>query len=341
MKKPTQYKLMILLGIGGLTWTVVSLTSVGQSTQTEKDFNVHKAKNAPQQKSPRKANMELKELTKKEANVILHRGTEPAFSGKFVKHDEEGIYTCRQCGEELFHSSSKFDSRSGWPSFDDQITDSVSSKRDADGRRAEIVCAACDGHLGHVFIGELMTDKDTRYCVNSLSLDFAPQADTETTETAVFAGGCFWGIEHLMKQEPGVLSTSVGYTGGPGKSKPTYEQVCTKKTGHAEAIEILFDPNVVSYEKLAKLFFEIHDFTQLNRQGPDIGSQYRSAVFYHSEAQHQTLNTILETLKQKGYDVKTELVPASQYWAAEVYHQDYYTKTGKAPYCHVYKKIFD
>ncbi len=341
MKNPTKYKLMILLAMGGLTWAVLSWASPAQSRQADKNTNAKQAKAPPAQRTPRKANMKLKELSREEANVILHKGTEPSYSGKYVKHHEVGIYTCKQCGEGLFHSSSKFDPRSGWPSFDDQISDSVSLIRDADGHRIEVVCAACDGHLGHVFIGELMTDKDTRYCVNSLSLDFAPQAATETTETAVFAGGCFWGVEHLMKQEPGVLSTSVGYTGGPGKSKPTYEQVCTKKTGHAEAIEILFDPNVVSYEKLAKLFFEIHDFTQLNRQGPDIGSQYRSAVFYQSEAQHQTLNTILDTLKQKGYDVKTELVPAIQYWAAEVYHQDYYTKTGKAPYCHVHKKIFD
>ena len=340
MKNLSKYKLMILLAIGGLTWAVLTWASPAQSKQENKNTNAILAQDTPPKQTHRKPNMKLKELTKEEARIILHKGTEPGGSGEYNKHYQDGIYTCKQCGERLFHSSSKFDSHSGWPSFDDQISDSVSLVRDADGRRVEVVCGSCDGHLGHVFVGEKMTDKDMRYCVNSLSLDFLPQGAQATTETAVFAGGCFWGVEHLMKQEPGVLSTSVGYTGGPGKTKPTYEQVCSKKTGHAEALEILFNPNVVSYEKLAKLFFEIHDFTQLDRQGPDIGPQYRSAVFYHSEAQHQTLKTIIATLKQKGHDVKTELVPASRFWAAEVYHQDYYTKTGKVPYCHVHKKIF-
>ena len=123
-------------------------------------------------------------------------------------------------------------------------------------------------------------------------------------------------------------------------NNPTYKQVCTHKTGHAEAVEVEYDTTKTSYEDLAKLFFEIHDFTQLNRQGPDVGSQYRSAIFYLDEQQRETAARLAEELKKKGYDVKTEIVPAGKFWPAEEHHQDYYEKAGSSPYCHIYKKIF-
>ncbi|OQA02479.1 MAG: Peptide methionine sulfoxide reductase MsrA [Planctomycetes bacterium ADurb.Bin401] len=158
-------------------------------------------------------------------------------------------------------------------------------------------------------------------------------------QRAVFAGGCFWGVEHLFKNTPGVISVTSGYTGGKNQ-RPTYEQVCSGKTGHAEAVEIVFDPAKTNYEILTKLFFEIHDFTQSNRQGPDVGEQYRSGIFYFNDAQKKTAEKLVKFLKGKGYDVKTEITEAATFWPAEEYHQDYYEKTGKTPYCHTYKKIF-
>jgi len=281
-----------------------------------------------------------KKLTAEEERVILHKGTEAPFTGTYNKHFKEGVYTCKQCGEELFDSDSKFSSNCGWPSFDDQIKGKVKKQPDADGVRTEIVCTNCGGHLGHVFVGEQLTPKNTRYCVNSISLDFVAEGqEPSRTGRAIFASGCFWGTEYHLQKVPGVLSTTVGYTGGH-VDNPTYKQVCTDKTGHAEAVEVIYDPSKTSYEQLARLFFETHDFTQLNRQGPDVGKQYRSAVFYLNEEQKTTTAKLIATLKKKGFDVKTELTPAGKFWPAELYHQDYYKKNGKTPYCHIYRKIF-
>ena len=279
-----------------------------------------------------------KKLTPEEERVIVRKGTEMPFTGEYDKHFEEGVYTCKRCGEELFDSSSKFKSSCGWPSYDDQKGAAVTKQPDADGVRTEIVCTNCGAHLGHVFTGEGYTPKNTRYCVNSVSLDFAPAQEIRT-KRAIFASGCFWGTEYHLQKAPGVISTTVGYTGGRVKN-PTYKQVCTDKTGHAEAVEVIYDPSKTSYEKLAKLFFETHDFTQLNRQGPDIGKQYRSAVFYLDEKQKDTAAKLIETLKQKGFGVKTEITQAGKFWPAENYHQDYYENNGKTPYCHIYRKIF-
>ncbi|MBN1436389.1 MAG: bifunctional methionine sulfoxide reductase B/A protein [Sedimentisphaerales bacterium] len=279
-----------------------------------------------------------KKLTAEEEQVIVHKGTERPFTGRYYDHFEKGYYTCRRCGARLFEHTAKFASDCGWPSFDDQIEGAVKQVPDADGVRTEIVCANCDGHLGHVFVGEKLTPNNTRYCVNSISLDFVALDETEQGR-AIFASGCFWGTEYHFQRAAGVISTRVGYTGGI-RDNPTYREVCTGATGHAEAVEVVFDPSKTSYEKLVKLFFETHDFTQLNRQGPDIGLQYRSAVFYLDEQQKETALAMVAILKQKGYDVKTEVCPAGKFWPAEQYHQDYYEKNGKTPYCHVYKKVF-
>jgi len=279
-----------------------------------------------------------RKLTDQEKHIIVEKGTEPPFSGKYNMHFENGTYTCKRCGAPLFKSSSKFKSECGWPSFDDQIPDAVRWQRDADGVRTEIICAKCNAHLGHVFQGERFTPKNTRYCVNSLSLDFTP-AEKPKTEQAIFASGCFWGTEYHFQKVPGVLSTTVGYTGG-NVANPTYQQVCSHRTGHAEAVEVIYDPSKVSYEQLVKLFFETHDFTQLNRQGPDIGTQYRSAIFYVNEEQKKIAQRIKDILIKKGYNVQTKITPASTFWPAEKYHQDYYQKKGQSPYCHIRQKIF-
>jgi len=281
-------------------------------------------------------NKGFKKLTAEEEQVIVHKGTEKPFSGKYNDYFEKGVYTCKRCGAELFRSESKFKSGCGWPSFDEEIKGAVKWQKDADGVRTEAVCAKCGAHLGHIFMGEGMTAKNVRYCVNSISMNFVPERQTEK---AIFASGCFWGTEYYFKQAPGVISTTVGYTGGQ-TDNPTYKQVCTDKTGYAEAVEVEYDPTKTSYEELAKLFFETHDFLQLNRQGPDVGTQYRSAIFHLNEQQREVAERLVKQLKTKGYDVKTQIVPAGKFWPAEEYHQDYYEKSGASPYCHIYKKIF-
>lgn len=286
-------------------------------------------------------NVKLNPLNAEETRVIVRKGTEMPFTGEFNKHKEAGTYTCRQCDAPLYRSSDKFDSGCGWPSFDDEIPGAVKRTTDADGHRVEITCARCGGHLGHVFEGEQLTAKDTRHCVNSISLKFVPASVSAKvgTETAYFAGGCFWGTEYLLQQASGVISTRVGYMGGKTQN-PTYRDVCEHGTGHAEAVEVVFDPSKTNFETLAKLFFEIHDPTQVDRQGPDVGDQYRSEVYYANETQKQVTEKLIGILKEKGYKVATKITMADTFWEAEDYHQDYYIKTGKEPYCHIYTKRF-
>ena len=295
----------------------------------------------------------MKPLTPEERRVIVDKGTEAPFTGRYYDHREAGVYHCRQCGAPLYRSADKFDAGCGWPSFDDEIPGAVTRTPDADGRRTEITCAKCGAHLGHVFVGEEFTPKNTRHCVNSVSLLFEPEAKAgeqpaaggeqaqkkEGPETAIFAGGCFWGVEYLLSKMPGVLKVESGYTGGRTEN-PTYEQVCSHTTGHAEEVRVTFDPAKVSYEKLAKFFFEIHDPTQLDGQGPDLGDQYRSEIFYTTPAQQQTAEKLIGELRRRGYDVVTEVTPAGRFWPAEDYHQQYYKRKGTLPYCHAYTKRF-
>ncbi len=286
-----------------------------------------------------KGKMEFKKLTPEEENVIVNKGTERPFSGKYEKFSEKGTYVCKRCGAPLYRSEDKFDAGCGWPSFDDEIPGAVKKHADADGMRTEILCARCGAHLGHVFNGEGLTPKNTRHCVNSISMDFIPAKAQAKSDTAIFAGGCFWGMEYFLKKAKGVISTTVGYTGGH-TDNPTYKQVCTGNTGHYEAIEVVFDPSKTSYEEVTKLFFEIHDPTQWNHQGPDWGEQYRSAVFYRNEDQKKITEKLIARLKVKGYTVVTEVKPAKTFWKAEDYHQDYYNHKGSEPYCHGYVNRF-
>lgn len=283
--------------------------------------------------------LKFNKLNDEEKWVIIDKGTEAPFTGEFYNHKEAGTYVCAQCNTPLYKSEDKFDSHCGWPSFDDEIPGAVNRLVDADGQRTEIICTNCGGHLGHVFEGERLTAKDTRHCVNSISLNFIPAQET-TAQKAYFAGGCFWGVEYYFSNIEGVLSTGVGYMGGE-KENPTYKEVCYEKTGHAETMEVVFDPELVTYEELAKLFFEVHDPTQVDRQGPDIGDQYRSEIFYTSEEQKVTAEKLINILKGKGYNVATQLEKADTFWVAEGYHQDYYQKKNGTPYCHIYEKKFD
>ncbi|KAF3363257.1 Peptide methionine sulfoxide reductase MsrB/MsrA [Chlamydiales bacterium STE3] len=282
----------------------------------------------------------FRDLTPEEERIIVHKGTEYPGTGQYYKNTAEGVYVCRRCDVPLFLSQDKFASTCGWPSFDGEIEGSVEQKPDSDGQRTEILCKNCGAHLGHVFQGEWLTEKNLRHCVNSQSLHFLPAYNPEGYEKAYFAGGCFWGVEHLLQELPGVIQVQSGYSGGE-TLQPTYEEICSGKTGHAETVEVIFDPTILPYERLVKSFFELHDPTQYNRQGPDKGSQYRSAIFYLTNVQKETAWHLIKMLKEKGLEVVTEVLPAKSFYRAEEYHQNYYAKTGKEPYCHIWNKRFE
>ncbi len=276
----------------------------------------------------------LNNLTPFEKHVLIDKGTERAFSGKYVHTKEDGIYTCKVCDTPLYRSGDKFDSHCGWPSFDDAIPGAIKEVPDADGRRTEIVCANCGAHMGHVFKGEKLTAKNVRHCVNSVSLNFQKKnAQTTTLKKAYFAGGCFWGVEYYLEKIDGVKEVTSGFMGGHLKN-PGYYDVVRKDTGHIETVEVVYDPSKVSYETLAKTFFEIHDPTQEGGQGPDIGSQYISAIFVSSKEEREIIERLVKVLEGKGFKIATKIMPKTPFYSAEAYHQDYYERKGSKPYCH-------
>lgn len=283
----------------------------------------------------------IEKLSQEEKSVIINKGTERPFSGKYTNEKSRGVYTCKVCDTPLYDSGDKFDSGSGWPSFDDAIEGAIKRIPDADGRRVEIVCANCGAHLGHVFEGEGFTSKNTRHCVNSISLNLVKKPDIkdENLSYAYFAGGCFWGVEYYLQKLDGVKEVISGFMGGHIKN-PSYYEVVRSNTGHLEAVEVIYDSNLISYEEIAKTFFEIHDPTQTNGQGPDIGEQYLSAVFVSSEEEKKIVEALIEKLEANGYRVATKILNSSEFYAADESHQDYYDKKGSEPYCHGYVKRF-
>ncbi len=283
-------------------------------------------------------NMKYNKLNPDEERVIIHKGTEAPYTGEYINNKRDGVYVCKRCDSPLYKSSDKFDSHCGWPSFDDETKGAIKRIPDPDGQRTEIICANCGAHLGHVFLNEGFTDKNTRHCVNSISLKFIPEQN-KMIRKAYFASGCFWGTEYYFMKANGVTHTAVGFMGGH-IDNPSYEQVCQKNTGHLETTEVEYDSSKITYEELVKLFFETHDFTQTNGQGPDIGPQYLSCIFYSNEAEKEIALKYINLLETKGYRVATMLKPASKFWKAEEYHQQYYEHKGTKPYCHIYKKIF-
>jgi peptide methionine sulfoxide reductase msrA/msrB len=285
------------------------------------------------------------ELTPEETRVIINKGTELPNIGEYTNNHEAGTYFCKQCNSALYESDSKFDSHCGWPSFDDEIEGAVTQVPDADGHRTEIICTNCKGHLGHIFKGEGFTEKNARHCVNSISMSFVSkdelvkQTNEVKLDTAIFASGCFWGTEYFFEKEPGVISTQVGYIGG-SRENPTYKQVCTGTTGHAEAVRVVFDPTKTDYKTLCKLFYETHDPTQVDRQGPDIGTQYRTEVFYLNDEQKKIAKELTTILESNGYVVATKITKATTFYEGEDYHEHYYSNKGGTPYCHGYTKRF-
>jgi peptide methionine sulfoxide reductase msrA/msrB len=291
--------------------------------------------------------VKLNSLSTFEKHVIIDKGTERPFSGKYVNSTEKGVYKCKVCDMPLYRSDDKFNSHCGWPSFDDAIPGAIREIPDADGRRTEIVCANCGAHLGHVFKGEGLTKKNVRHCVNSVSLQFDKKKVTEQThakanpiQKAYFAGGCFWGVEYYLEKIKGVKEVTSGFMGGHVKN-PGYDDVVRKNTGHLETVEVLYDPSKVSYETLAKTFFEIHDPTQTDGQGPDLGSQYLSAVFVNNKEERETVNRLISILESKGLKIATKVLDKAPFYPAEEYHQDHYVRKGGTPYCHRRVKRFN
>lgn len=308
-----------------------------------------------------------KKLTPIQYRVTQQCGTEPPFQNEFWNNKKPGIYVDVVSGEPLFGSEDKFDSGTGWPSFtkplkEDNIVEDVDNSHNM--RRVEVKSKIARSHLGHVF-DDGPKPTGMRYCINSASLRFVPaedlekegygqymsqfkkdgsenesikasQKDDSNYELATFAAGCFWGVESAFKQVKGVIETTVGYTGGTVPN-PSYRGVCTGITGHAEAVLIKYDPKIVSYEELLSLFWRIHDPTTPNRQGPDVGTQYRSAIFYHNELQKKAAEESKKEFDRSGAYINkatTEIVPASNFYEAEEYHQDYFEKQGGGS-CHV------
>jgi len=275
----------------------------------------------------------LASLTPDARLIICAKATERPHSGTYNTLVEQGSYLCRRCGAALFRAHSQFSASCGWPSFDETIAHAILEIPDEDGVRLEIQCHRCNGHLGHVFKGEQFTDKNRRYCVNSLALDFVNDNTVVDSDEAILAGGCFWGIDYYLSSLPGVLKVEVGYTGGT-LDNPTYEQVCQGNTGHYEAVRVVFDVDKTNYRAVLKRFFEIHDPTQRNGQGVDIGHQYQSAVFYYNAQQRLVIDELIGELTHHGHGVATHVLAACTFWAAETYHQNYYQKHNKQPACH-------
>jgi len=274
-----------------------------------------------------------KSLTPESLAIVKDKGTEVPHLGVHANFAADGTYLCRQCGLALFRSDHKFLSSCGWPSFDNELENAIKRQPDQDGRRTEILCQRCDAHLGHVFTGEGFTEKNLRHCVNSLAIDFVDDLEMNDSEEAIFAGGCFWGMQQLFREIQGVVKTEVGYIGGQSLS-PTYRQICSGNTGHFEAVRVIYDPTKTDYEALLKVFFEIHDPTQFDGQGVDIGDQYKSVIFYFNELQKAAAEKLILLLKNKGLNIATQLLPVTTFWLAEESHQDYYQKHSSAFVCH-------
>jgi len=324
-------------GFGG-SWAIGGAVDQGKPQFSKSGYDVTPLS--------RKQVAELAGKLDKEAYRITQKaGTEPAFCGTLLDNKKEGVYVCVVCGLPLFSSDTKFNSGTGWPSFYSSADPAhVKELRDDSLGMVltEIQCARCSAHLGHVF-KDGPPPTGLRHCLNSASLVFhekgeplPAESQPVQTETAYFAGGCFWGIEHYFDEGAGVLSAESGYMQGD-RENPTYPQVCQENTHHAETVKVVFDPKRITYRRLLEAFFVMHDPTQLNRQGPDLGNQYRSGIWYLNDQQKTEAEKYIKELQAsrtfRGRKIVTQVEKADTFWQAEEYHQDYVSKTGRA--CHI------
>ena len=264
-------------------------------------------------------------LNAEEQHILKNKGTEEPFTGEYNEHFEAGIFICRACENPLYESNTKFNSGCGWPSFDDELEGAIVRHEDlsAGRMRTEICCTKCNGHLGHVFNGEQITEKNTRHCVNSLSIKFILH---NHLETATFGAGCFWHVEKIFRQTKGVYLANSGYMGG-NTLNPTYKEICMGDTNHAEVVYINFNPKVISYTDLLDVFWKNHNPTILNRQGPDVGTQYRSVIFYYSDLQKVSAEKSVKEVQSNFSNlIVTQIIPKDKFYRAEEYHQNYLNK---------------
>lgn len=280
--------------------------------------------------------MKFNPLTSEEERVILHKWTERAFTGEYTDNFQTWTYICRRCNAPLYVSNQKFHSNCGWPSFDDAIPWAVKMTLDEDGRRTEITCNNCGGHLGHVFTWEKLTDKNVRHCVNSISMKFIEwSVPHQQFQQAVFGWGCFWCIEAVFQRLKGVVEVRSWYAWGETQY-PSYEQIGRGNTGHIEVVQVFYNEKVISYKQLLEVFFLSHDPTSLDKQWNDVGHQYASAIFYNSASQKDATLELITQLTANGVykdTIKTLILPLEKFWIAEDYHQNYYNQYSERPYC--------